>query len=58
MEALLALDARAMNEQVVQETLGVLLKYKDDVEFMQRDEVIQLLERLGAQERFHAAASL
>ena len=58
MEALLALDARALNEQVVQETLGVLLKYKDDVEFMQRDEVIQLLERLGAQARFHAAASL
>ncbi len=52
MEALIALDAEELTETVVQETLGVLLKYKDDIEFMQMAEVRQLIEALGLNERF------
>lgn len=52
MEALIALDAEELTETVVQETLGVLLKYKDDIEFMQMTEVRQLIEALDLNERF------
>ncbi len=52
MEALIALDAEELTETVVQETLGVLLKYKDDIEFMQMAEVRQLIESLDVHERF------
>ncbi len=52
MEALIALDVEQLTETVVQETLGVLLKYRDDIEFMQLTEVRQLIEALGVHERF------
>lgn len=54
LEALLALNAMTLTEEVVHETLGVLLKYRDDIEFMGRAEVRELIESLGVNERFRA----
>ena len=45
--ALMALDARALQPQLVRDTLGVLLKYQDDIARMQGTEVERLLA--GAQ---------
>jgi MoxR-like ATPase len=45
--ALVALDAKALEEDVVQDTLGVLLKYQDDVE-RAREGLRPLLERVRA----------
>ena len=47
-EALLALDRKALDESVVEETLGVILKYQDDVEKIRGDNVRLILERVEA----------
>jgi len=44
--ALVALDAVALEAQTVESTLGVLLKYQDDIARMQGSEVVRLLERV------------
>lgn len=43
-EALLALDQETLNDQVLRDTLGVLLKYRDDLETIDNDAVKRLLE--------------
>lgn len=43
--ALMALDAMVLDPQVVQDTLGVLLKYQDDIARMQGSEAARLLEQ-------------
>lgn len=45
MQALVALDQEVLTDEVVQETLGVLLKYKDDIEHAREVGVDTLLER-------------
>jgi len=48
-EALLALDRSELDAATVSETLGALLKYRDDVELVQRPEVqARLLETARA----------
>lgn len=44
--ALLALDAITLEPEVVNNTLGVLLKYQDDIAKMQGSEAAQLIERV------------
>ncbi|HXY04996.1 MAG TPA: MoxR family ATPase [Burkholderiaceae bacterium] len=44
--ALVALDAVALEAQAVESTLGVLLKYQDDIARLQGSEVARLLERV------------
>lgn len=44
--ALVALDAVALEAQTVESTLGVLLKYQDDIARVQGSEVARLLERV------------
>lgn len=44
--ALVALDQEQLSEEVVNETLGVLLKYRDDIQKMQGESVRQIVERL------------
>lgn len=44
--ALVALDQEQLSEAVVNETLGVLLKYRDDIQKMQGESVRQIVERL------------
>ncbi|HYB50765.1 MAG TPA: MoxR family ATPase [Burkholderiaceae bacterium] len=44
--ALVALDAVALEAQAVESTLGVLLKYQDDIARVQGSEVARLLERV------------
>jgi MoxR-like ATPase len=44
--ALLALDAVVLEPEVVNNTLGVLLKYQDDIAKMQGSEAAQLVERV------------
>jgi MoxR-like ATPase len=44
--ALLALDAVALEPEVVNNTLGVLLKYQDDIARMQGTEAAKLVERV------------
>lgn len=43
--ALLELDARVLDPEVVQHTLGVLLKYQDDIAAVQGHEAMRLLEQ-------------
>jgi MoxR-like ATPase len=47
--ALVALDAQVLDLPVVEHTLGMLLKYQDDVEALKRDHVRQLMERARAE---------
>lgn len=47
--ALMELDALVLDPQVVQDTLGVLLKYQDDIARMQGSEAARLLDELRAQ---------
>jgi len=47
--ALMALDAMVLDPQVVQDTLGVLLKYQDDIARMQGSEAARLLEQAARQ---------
>ena len=44
--ALMALDAMVLNPDVVQHTLGVLLKYQDDIARMQGSEAARLLDQV------------
>lgn len=44
--ALVALDQEQLSEEVVNETLGVLLKYRDDIQKMQGESVRELVDRL------------
>ena len=44
--ALLALDAVVLEPETVNNTLGVLLKYQDDIAKMQGSEAAQLIERV------------
>ncbi|MDB5083073.1 MAG: ATPase [Chloroflexi bacterium] len=44
-EALVALDQRDLDEKVVEETLGVILKYQEDVEKLKGDKVRSLVTR-------------
>ncbi|MCU0969345.1 MAG: MoxR family ATPase, partial [Rubrivivax sp.] len=46
--ALRELDAIVLDPEVVQQTLGVLLKYQDDIARVQGDEVGRLLEQMRA----------
>jgi MoxR-like ATPase len=46
--ALVALDREALDESVVSDTLGVLLKYRDDIEKVQGQEVATILGRVRA----------
>jgi len=45
--ALLALDQRALEPQVVDDTLGVILKYQDDVSRIKGKATLQLVEKVG-----------
>lgn len=44
-EALVALDQRDLDEKIVEETLGVILKYQEDVEKLKGDKVRSLVAR-------------
>ena len=44
--ALMVLDAVALDEQLVQHTLGLLLKYQDDIARMQGSETARLLAQI------------
>jgi hypothetical protein len=46
MAALVALDQQALGEEVVNDTLGLLLKYHDDVEHVKGPVVQRLLARI------------
>jgi MoxR-like ATPase len=46
--ALVALDQKALNENIVNETLGVILKYRDDVEKAKSETAKEILSRLNA----------
>lgn len=46
--ALVALDQEALTEQVVNDTLGTLLKYRDDIEHMQGTATRLIMQRLSA----------
>jgi MoxR-like ATPase len=45
--ALLALDQEALKPQVVDDTLGVILKYQDDVSRIKGKATLQLVEKVG-----------
>ena len=47
MQALLALERKALDESVVDETLGALLKYRDDVELVRGERAGQVLQRVA-----------
>jgi MoxR-like ATPase len=49
--ALLALDAVALEPETVNNTLGVLLKYQDDIAKMQGTEAARLVERIREEAR-------
>ena len=49
--ALMELDALVLDPQVIQDTLGVLLKYQDDIAHMQGSETARLLEEIRVQNR-------
>ena len=46
--ALVAMDKQALDPQVVDETLGALLKYREDIEVVRRDHAEPILERSQA----------
>ena len=45
--ALVALDQQALNKSIVEETLGVILKYQDDVEKVSAGSVAEILDRIA-----------
>ncbi len=45
-EALTALDKVSLDPETIDSTLGVLLKYQDDIERMQGSEAAKLLEQV------------
>jgi MoxR-like ATPase len=44
--ALVALDQQALHQQVVEDTLGVILKYRDDLEMVRGDKVGEILDQV------------
>ncbi|MDX1383440.1 MAG: MoxR family ATPase, partial [Thermoanaerobaculia bacterium] len=48
LNALVALDQETLSDEIVGDTLGVLLKYQDDIELMRDAGVARLLERSRA----------
>ena len=46
--ALVALDRDSLDENVIEETLGVILKYQDDVEKVKGETVTNMLNRVRA----------
>jgi MoxR-like ATPase len=46
--ALMALDKEALDERVVEETLGALLKYRDDIDKVRGERARAILERVAA----------
>jgi MoxR-like ATPase len=46
--ALIALDAISLDPDTVNDTLGVLLKYQDDIARMQTGDIARILEELRA----------
>ena len=48
LNALVALNQGAVSEEVAEETLGVLLKYQDDVELVRGDRVGEILRKTAA----------
>lgn len=50
MNALVALDQEQLTEDIVDETLGVLLKYRDDIENIQGQTVRELVQMLRRQD--------
>jgi MoxR-like ATPase len=46
--ALVALDRDALDESIVEETLGVVLKYQDDIEAVRGEQVTGMLNRVRA----------
>ena len=48
LNALVALDRETLSDEIIGDTLGVLLKYQDDVELMRDTGVARLLERSRA----------
>ena len=44
------LDQKALEIHVVEETLGVILKYQDDIQKMKGDAAISVLERVRAKQ--------
>jgi MoxR-like ATPase len=46
--ALVALDQQALDPQIVDDTLGVILKYQDDVALMKGEVARRILERAGS----------
>jgi MoxR-like ATPase len=46
--ALVALDQETLSEEVVNDTLGTLLKYRDDVQFVKRASAKAVLDRIGS----------
>jgi MoxR-like ATPase len=46
--ALVALDKEALDESVVEETLGALLKYRDDIDKVRGERAKAILERVAA----------
>ncbi len=49
--ALMALDARQLAPALVDDTLGVLLKYQDDIERVRGAEVARLLDQVREEAR-------
>ena len=47
----MALDQAALTEEIVNETLGVLLKYRDDIQQVQNGLVRPMLERVAVMTR-------
>jgi hypothetical protein len=44
--ALVALDQQVLHQQVVEDTLGVILKYRDDLEMVKGDKVGEILDQV------------
>jgi MoxR-like ATPase len=49
--ALVELDAVALEPEIVSDTLGVLLKYQDDIERMQHSRIKDMLDEIAAEAR-------
>jgi MoxR-like ATPase len=47
--ALVTLDQKALNPDIVEETLGVVLKYQDDIEKVTKEHVKAIMERVQVQ---------
>ena len=55
LNALIALDQETLSDQILRDTLGVLLKYQDDIEKIDNDAARRLLERSRQVQKEHAS---